>query len=143
MTFTKDRCFFDTNILVYAHDRSSGEKHRVAQNMVREAWGNGTGLLSTQVLQEFYVTVTRKIPATLDGPNALRIVRALGEWDLHQVSLATICSAAELSDLHRFSFWDGLIVASASALRARYLLTEDMQHGFRVGDLELVNPYRR
>lgn len=143
MTSTKDRCFLDTNILVYAHDRSSGLKHEVARELVRSCWEVGNGVLSTQVLQEFYVTVTRKIPSPLSSSTALRLVKALGEWELHQVSLETVCRGAEIADLHQFSFWDGLIIASARALRARVLLTEDLQHGFRFEDLEIVNPYLR
>ena len=141
MLSTTERCFLDTNILVYAHDNTSGRKHEIARNLIRELWAAGNGVLSTQVLQELYVTVTRKIPRPLDGASALRILRALGEWELHQVSLDTITRGAELSSLHQLSFWDGLIIASASAARARFLVTEDLQHGFRVGELEIVNPF--
>lgn len=141
MISTTERCFLDTNILVYGHDSTSGRKHEVARDHIIGLWEAGTGVLSTQVLQEFYVTVTRKIPHPIKAPDALRTVRSLGEWDLHQVSLETITSGAELADLHKLSFWDGLIVASALAEDARFLVTEDLQHGFRLGELQIVSPF--
>lgn len=143
MISTTERCFLDTNVLVYAHDTTSMAKHDIARDLVADLWETGTGLLSTQVLQELYVTVTRKIPRPLDNAAALRVLRALGEWELHQVSIETITSGAELANLHKLSFWDGLIVAAALASDARYLVTEDLQHGFRLGELEVVNPFVR
>jgi predicted nucleic acid-binding protein len=141
MSYTAERCFLDTNMLIYAHDSSSGEKHEIARDLVKNLWETRNGVLSTQVMQEFYVTVTRKIPHPLSHSAALRILNSLGEWKLHQVSMETISSGAELANLHKLSFWDGLIIASALDVRARYLITEDMQHGFKVGELELVNPF--
>jgi len=142
MTYTKDRCFVDTNVLVYAHDTSSPAKREVAGRIIRELWDSATGILSTQVLQEFFVTVTRKIPSPVASEQAVTIVRALGQWQLETVQLDTILDAANLAGLHKLSFWDALIVTCARRGGARYLLSEDLQHGFSVGSLTIVNPFR-
>lgn len=141
MTFTDARCFVDTNILVYAHDPSSPVKGAVARELVQELWRNGNGSLSTQILQEFYVTVTRKVPRPLASAKALEIVRALGNWNLQTTELSTIISAGRLSELHKLSFWDSLVLTAAQQAQAQYLVTEDLQHGFKLGELEIINPF--
>jgi len=141
MISTTDLCFVDTNVLVYAHDVTSRNKRKVAVTLLRELWETRTGVVSTQVLQELYVTLTRK-PAKPVGPDvAASIVRALGQWRVETITLAHIEDAMEMSRSHRISFWDSLIFAAALTAGARWLLTEDLQDGFRLDGLTVVNPF--
>ena len=134
--------FVDTNVLLYAHDRSAGRKHEVAQALVSELWGSRRGALSTQVLQEFYVNATRKLPKPLPAPRARLIVARYANWAVHQVEPSDIISASELEKRHRQSFWDALVIVSATRLGAVTLLTEDLQHGRRIAGLTIVDPFR-
>ena len=141
MTFTNERCFLDTNILIYAHDRSSPHKQGIARTLVRDLWRSGTGCISTQVLQELHVTLTRKLPKPLAPDISRRILSSLLEWHTETVFPKTILHATELAELHQLSFWDGLIVAAALTAECRFLVSEDLQHGFRIRDMVVVNPF--
>ena len=141
MSYTDDRCFVDTNILVYAHDRSSPARRAVARQILQELWEKQTGALSTQVLQELYVTLTGRIKPPVTAETAIRIVRALGEWRLVATDVELIVHAADLSRTHRWSHWDALVLAAALRVEARTLLSEDFQDGFRLGALTVRNPF--
>jgi predicted nucleic acid-binding protein len=141
MNYTNDRCFVDTNILVYAHDSSSGEKNRKSRDLLNALWKTGNGLLSTQVLQEFFVIVTQKIPKAIPRHTARLIIKSLGQWRLMLIDRETILEAIDLQDLYRLSFWDALIMETAIRGEARFLLSEDLQHGFEVGSITVVNPF--
>ena len=97
-----DRTFVDTNILVYAHDLDSGNKHRIANKIVSELWDSRSGVLSTQVLQEFYVTLTRKISAPLRKPTARRIVKNYINWEVVINDAPIIIQAARSRRLTTF-----------------------------------------
>lgn len=133
--------FCDTNVLVYLFDRHAPEKRRRAQDLFREHSADDSLLLSTQVLQEFYVTVTRKLSVPLSGPEALEATRRLASFSVVQVDAELIVRAAERSHSEMFSFWDALIVEAALAGGARRLLSEDMQHGRKVSGLIIENPF--
>lgn len=135
------RVFFDTNVLVYLFDRRAPEKQRRARDLFRAHSADGTLLLSTQVLQEFYVTVTRKLSAPLGGPEALGAVRRFAAFSLTQVDAELIARAAGRSQREMFSFWDALIVEAALAGGASRLLSEDLQHAQRVSGLVVENPF--
>jgi predicted nucleic acid-binding protein len=141
MICTNERCFLDTNILVYAHDQSSPLKQAISRHLVRELWKTGTGCISTQVLQELHVTLTRKLPNPLVPDQSRKILTALLEWHTETVLPQTILQATELAELHQLSFWDGLIIATALNARARFLVTEDLHHGFRIQEMMVVNPF--
>lgn len=136
-----DDVFVDTNVLVYAHDADAGPRHAVARALIEGMWEDRSGTLSTQVLQEFYVTVTRKVARPMPRGEARQLVAAYGEWPVHRPNSADVVAASELEERHRLSFWDALIVVSASRLGVGRLLTEDLQAGQRIGDLEIVNPF--
>ena len=135
----KDRSFVDTNILVYTDDHDSPDKQQRALELVEQARLTGNGVLSTQVLQEYFVTATRKLG--VDAGIARRKVELFSHLNLVQVDLETILAAVDLHRLHRFSFWDALIIRFAIDAGCSFLYTEDMQHGRRLGGLEFVNPF--
>ena len=133
--------FIDTNILVYAFDHSAGQKHLTASQLVRECWENETGCLSIQVLQEFYVTVTRKISNPIDPLIARQIISDLAEWRLQTPGASDVLQAIEFQYTYRLSFWDAMILQSAVRLGCTQIWTEDMNHGQSFGPVRVVNPF--
>lgn len=136
------RRFLDTNVLVYLFDASAPAKRRRAQELVAQAVGDGVALLSTQVLQEFFVAVTRKLAVPLPADAAERAVRNLSKLPLVQLSAATILATIALMRPYQLSFWDSLIVQAALQGGATTLYSEDLQHGQVIGALTVENPFR-
>ena len=91
-----DRIFVDTNILVYAHDVSAGIKNTTAKQLIQELWVNKSGCLSIQVMQEFYVTVTQKVPNPMDNATAMEVIRSLRYWNVHEPSINDIINAIDI-----------------------------------------------
>jgi predicted nucleic acid-binding protein len=135
-----DKTFIDTNILVYAHDLDDRSKHECARNALRELWNDGTGLLSPQVLQEFYVNVTRKIAKPLAKDVARRIVSAYAIWCV-DVTSDDIGAAFRIEDAAKIGFWDALIIASAAKAGATRLLSEDLNAGQTIAGVLVENPF--
>jgi len=133
--------FLDTNVLVYLFDTGAPAKQRRAQEILEGETRDGRVLLSTQVLQEFYVAVTRKLAKPLDGESAERAVHDLAALPTVQVDTPMVLSAVARSRRERLSFWDALIVESAVAGRAGRLLTEDLQHGRVIDGVRIENPF--
>ncbi len=133
------RSFFDTSVLVYADDKAAPAKQRRAVELVAEHRRAGTGVVSLQVLQEYFVTVTRKlgVEATL----ARRKVELLAEFDVAAPDVADILAAIDLHRLHGFSFWDALILRAAKQSGCRVLLSENFQAQREVDGLRVVNPF--
>ena len=134
--------FLDTNILVYAYDRSAGQKHRLAAQLVEEYWENENGCISLQVLQEFYVTVTRKIAAPLEPQIARQIVADLAQWRIHTPQASDLLQAIDLQQSYQLAFWDALVVQSAASLGCKRLLSEDLNHGQVYGETQVINPFK-
>jgi predicted nucleic acid-binding protein len=134
------RSFFDTNILVYADDKRAGAKQSRAIDLVAEHRRDGTGVVSIQVLQEYFVTVTRKL--SVDAPLARRKVEILSEFDVVAPEVGDILAAIDLHRLHGFSFWDALIVRSAQQGGCSVLLSEDFQDSRGIDGIQVVNPFR-
>lgn len=137
-----DLTFVDTNILLYAHDRHEPTKNAVANDILRALWDTDRGVLSTQVLQEFYSVATKKLKAPLAKPAARKIVGAYSEWCSVNTSPLLIISASELEEHHTVAFWDALIIEAALCSGATRLLSEDLQHGRKFGDLVIENPFQ-
>jgi len=135
------RVFFDTNILVYLYDADEPDKKERACEIFETEASAGRALLSTQVLQEFYVTVTGKLAVPLDPKTAEDVVRNLAVLPLVQIDAEIILAAIGRSHLLRFSFWDSLIVEAAVAGGADRLLSEDLQHGQVIDGLKIENPF--
>lgn len=138
---TGDRVFLDTNVLVYAYDITAGRKHEISRNLVTDLWKSGTGAVSTQVLQEFFVTVTRKIPKPVSLSAAREIVADLLKWSVFHISGESILDAIDLQARHRISFWDAMILSSAISLGADVVFSEDLHHGMKVAGITVQNPF--
>ena len=137
------RVFFDTNILVYLFDADDAVKKDMARTRFETEAAGGRALLSTQVLQEFYVSVTRKLSVPLEPETAAAIVRDLSLLPTVSIDTERILAAIHWSRKLRLPFWDALIIEAALAGGAERLLTEDMQHGQIIEGLRIENPFHR
>ena len=135
------KTFVDTNILVYAYDRGAGEKHLQARRAIRQLWEEGTGALSTQVLQEFYVNVRRKSRKPISIRSARSLVADYMAWDPVVNDGTSILEAMDAERRHKISFWDALIIVAAQKCEADVILSEDFSHGQKYGSVRIVNPF--
>lgn len=135
-----DKYFVDTNILVYAHDRSAGVKHKRAQMLLEQLWDSGLGVLSTQVLQELCINLRRKVrpPLPIEGLRAL--IQDYSTWEIVTNSPASVLRALEIEQRYQTSFWDALILDAAESCGASILYSEDLAAGQRYGRVQIVNP---
>ena len=133
------RSFFDTNILLYIYSDADPGKQKRARELYREQALSGAILVSTQVVQEFYVAATRKL--ALPQPTVRALTEALFELPLVIVTPAHIHSAMDKELRYRISFWDGLILAAAEAGGAEVLYTEDLNDGQQYGAVLARNPF--
>ncbi|MCL4475422.1 MAG: PIN domain-containing protein [Nitrospirae bacterium] len=136
-----DKVFLDTNILVYAHDTSAGDKHAIALRIVKDLWASGLGVLSTQVLQEFFAIATKKIPKPLDISEAKEIVRVLLKWPVVVNNGNSILDAIDIHSRYKYSFWDSMIIESAGRGGASLLLSEDLNDGQTMDGVVIRNPF--
>ncbi len=137
-----DRVFLDTNILVYAHDLDSGEKHRAARELLIDIWSHRSGVLSVQVLQECYVTLTRKILHPLSRGEVRNILQDYLSWQVELIDPVSVLTASRIEEECRISFWDALIVTAALKGKASKILTEDLQSGQVIEGITIENPFR-
>ena len=135
-----DKTFVDTNVLIYAHDVDAQAKHETAKSVLLELWSQRTGVLSMQVLQEFYVNVTRKIASPLPKDVARRLVNTYATWCMESTP-AEISAAFRIEDESRIGFWDALIVASAAKCGATRILSEDLNAQQRIAGVRVENPF--
>jgi len=138
---SEDRIFIDTNILVYAHDVDAGSKQRKAQNILAELWNKRTGVMSVQVLQEFYVTVTRKVLRPLPAKKVRDIIRDYLNWYIEIIDPQSVLVASRIEENYRISFGDALIVTAASRANAAKILSEDFQSGQVIEGILIENPF--
>ena len=117
----EDKIFLDTNILVYAYDVSAGSKHDLAGNIVADLWNLRTGILSVQVLQEFFITVTKKIPKPLDIKITRDIIRDFLLWEVVENDGELVLAAIDIQTKYSYTFWDSLIIAAAILRAAAHL----------------------
>jgi len=133
------RSFFDTNVLLYADDKAAPAKRNRALALLAEHRRAGTGVVSMQVLQEYFVTVTRKLG--IEAAIARRKIELLAEFDVAAPDLADILGAIDLHRLHGFSLWDALVVRSAKQSGCTVLFSEDMQDRREIDGMRIVNPF--
>jgi predicted nucleic acid-binding protein len=133
------RSFFDTNILIYADDTSAPVKQRRALELVAEHRRAGTGVVSMQVLQEYFVTATRKLGVEVRVTR--RKVELLAEFDVAVPDIGDILAAIDLHRLHQLSFWDALVLRSAKQAGCSVLLSEDFQASREIDGVRIVNPF--
>jgi predicted nucleic acid-binding protein len=133
--------FVDTNILVYAHDRSAGPKRERAIRLLDRLADSRGGLLSTQVLMEFYHTVTRKVSRPLPPPLAREIVSDFGNWTVFTPRTSDIVQAGKIAERYVLSFWDAMIIRAAEAMRADLIWSEDLNAGQSYQGVSLRSPF--
>ena len=134
------KTFVDSNILIYAHDADAGVKHETAGALLRELWTDRAGLLSVQVLQEFYVNVTRKIASPLPKNLARRVVHSYFIW-CAETTAAEVDTAFRIEDECKIGFWDALIVAAAIKTGAERIVSEDLNAGQTLAGVRIENPF--
>lgn len=134
--------FVDSNVLVYARDRSDGAKHERAREWMNALWRRRAGRISMQVLHEFYVTATRKLDPGLPVDEARRDVVDLTQWGPLALDHHLVEAAWQVEDQHRLSFWDALIVAAALRTSSEHLLTDDLNDGQEFGTTRVLDPFR-
>ena len=141
MNYTKGKFFVDTNLLVYAYDSSAGKKWRTSSEVLSLLWTNRTGVLSTQVVQELFVSVTQKVKNPIPPEAAKEIVSDLLRWPLVVNDGKNILRAVDLQVRYHFSFWDSLILQAAIASKSEFPLSEDFQSGQVVESVTIFNPF--
>jgi len=134
------KTFVDTNVLIYAHDVDARTKHEIAKGVLQELWSRRTGVLSIQVLQEFYVNVTRKIASPLSRASARAVVDSYVAWCV-DTTPAEISAAFRIEDEARIGFWDALIIAAARKAGADRILSEDLNAGQAIFGVRIENPF--
>lgn len=139
--FTIVPSFVDTNVLIYAEDRDAKEKHLVARDLILKLWDSREGVLSVQVLQEFYVNVTRKLKKPLSAGKARKIVEEYLTWTVIDNTGRMLLDAMELQRKAQLSFWDSLVMQAAIDSGCDKLYTEDLNAGQRIGSVTIVNPF--
>ena len=135
-----DKCFVDTNILVYAHDRAAGDKHHRARVLIEKLWNSGGGVLSTQVLQELCVNVRRKSSHPLSVEETRRLIQDYSSWTIVTNTAESVIEALDIESRYNISFWDAVIVQAAGSSGATVVYSEDLAHGQSYGSVRVVNP---
>lgn len=136
------KTFIDTNILIYAHDADRNVKHRIARDVVDELWVEDSGVVSMQVLQEFYVNAVRKMRIPLSKAQARAVIDAYAVWCV-EMTPAEIDTAFRIEDQARIGFWDALIIAAAQKSGADRLLSEDLNAGQTIVGIRIENPFAK
>lgn len=134
-----DRVFVDTNVLIYADDFANPAKRDRAQELIRRLIHERSGVVSLQVLQEYFAVATRKLG--MDSGDARGRVEVYAQFNIVKLEPEDLLQAIDIHRLHRISIWDSLVVRAALAAGCQTLYTEDLQDGFRMENLEIVNPF--
>ena len=134
------KVFLDTNILVYSLDQADAAKMAKCRGLIRSLTAESRGVISTQVMQEFYVAATSKMGA--DPLLTKDILRSLERFETVVVSPTLIKDAIDCSIINRLSFWDALIVVSAESAQCEILWTEDLNHGQIIRGVRIENPLK-
>ena len=137
-----NRRFVDTNVLLYAHDDSAGTKRDQARTLLEQLWESRDGCLSVQVLQEFFVNVTRKIAKPLSAETAKEIVADLSHWHMHVPAADDVLGAIGIHQRAGISFWDGMIVHSAAEMGCAVVYSEDLNAGQDYSGVRVENPFQ-
>ncbi len=135
-----DKFFVDTNILLYAHDRSAGVKHERSRQLLERLWTSGEGVLSTQVLQELCINLRRKIARPLPVEEIRHIIQDYLSWEIVVNTPASTLHALEIEVRYQISFWDALVLHAAESAGAAVVYSEDLSTGQRYGAVQVVNP---
>lgn len=135
-----DKYFVDTNILLYAHDRSTGAKHERARQLIERLWISGQGVLSTQVLQELCVNLRRRVGHPLPVEEVRRFINDYLSWQIIINTPESVLQALEIEVRYKISFWDALVLQAAESAGAAVLYSEDLAAGQKYGPIQVINP---
>ena len=135
-----DKYFVDTNILLYAHDRSTGVKHERARKLVEHLWTTGEGVVSTQVLQELAVNLRRKVMRPMSFQELRHLIEDFLAWEVVTNDPTSVVAALDIESRFKISYWDALIIHAAWRAGAAVLYSEDLSNGQRYESLQVVNP---
>jgi|SRR5580704_354688 predicted nucleic acid-binding protein len=135
-----DKYFVDTNILIYAHERSAGIKHERARQLIERLWLSGQGVLSTQVLQELCINLRRKLAKPLPVEEIRRLIQDYLSWEIVVNTPESVLQALEIELRYKTSFWDALVLQAAESAGAAVLYSEDLAAGQKYGAVQVVNP---
>lgn len=139
---SEDKIFIDTNIIIYAYDVTAEKKHRIASEIISALWNSGSGMVSTQVLQEFFVNVVQKIPKPLDPRQAQEIVRDFLKWQVVIPDGVSLVESIEICLRYGYSLWDSMIIEAAARGWAAIIYSEDLQDGQVISGITIKNPFR-
>jgi predicted nucleic acid-binding protein len=134
------RCFVDSNVLIYSDDLRAGPKRERARDLIEEVMVAGTGVLSLQVLQEYFSASKKKLGLSADS--ARQKIQLFSRLDVVILGVPDLLAAIDLHRLHQFSIWDALVIRAALNAGCRILYSEDLQDGRRIDGLEIVNPFK-
>jgi len=137
----ENKIFLDTNILIYAYDVSAGNKHKTAKTIMMDLWDSGRGIISIQVLQEFFVNITKKVSRPLEIKLAKDIIKDLLKWEVVTIDGESLLEAIELHVRHQYSLWDSMILKAAQKGGAIILLSEDLKDGQTIDGVTIKNPF--
>ena len=136
-----DKFFVDTNILLYAHDRSAGVKHERARQLLERLWNSGQGVLSPQVLQELCINLRHKIARPLPVEEIRQIIQDYLSWEIVVNTPASTLHALEIEVRYQISFWDALLLHAAESAGAAVVYSADLATGQKYGAVQVVNPF--
>jgi predicted nucleic acid-binding protein len=135
-----DKYFVDTNILIYAHDASTGIKHERARQLVERLWATGQGVLSTQVLQELCVNLRRKVTSPVPVNEIRRLIEDYFNWEIVVNTPESVVQALDIEARYKISFWDALVLQAAEQSGAEVLYSEDLAASQKYGPTRVINP---
>ena len=135
-----EKFFVDTNILVYAHDRTAAHKHERATEVLQRLWDDGSGILSTQVLQELCVNLRRKVSPPIPFEEIRQLIEDYLSWHVITNTPESTIRALEIQQRYKISFWDALLLHAAETSGAAVLYSEDLAAGQRYNNIRVVNP---
>jgi predicted nucleic acid-binding protein len=133
------KVFLDTNVLVYAADNADIRKRELARDLLRTQSSENEVFISTQVLQEYFVSITKKLG--IEALTAKELLRSFERFGTVVIEPRIISEAIDISILHRFSFWDSLILAAADSIHCEILFSEDFSDGQIVRGVQIKNPF--
>jgi len=137
-----DKCFVDSNILLYAHDTSTGVKHGLAKALLEKLWQSGTGVVSTQILQEVCVNLRKKARNPLTIDEVRRVVQDYFAWEVVTNTRETILQALDIELRYKVSFWDAMVVQAAENAGCSILYSEDFNDQQHFGLVRVINPLK-
>jgi len=137
-----DKCFVDTNILVYAHDLKQAAKHERARALIAKLWDSGDGVLSTQVLQELCFSLRRKVSRPLSTEGTRQLIEDYSSWEIVVNTAESVVQALDLEIRYKISLWDAMIVQAAMRSGAGLLHSEDLADRQNYGAVRVVNPLK-